>query len=72
MIYACDDIVAAVGLPASVRCLCRLMQSENMKNSQSWCGSVDTFGTGNVCADDCLELAIPLVFGLMQIRDCRS
>ena len=25
---------------------------------------VDTFGTGNVCADDCLELAIPLVFGL--------
>ena len=25
---------------------------------------VDTFGTGKVCADDCLELAIPLVFGL--------
>ena len=25
---------------------------------------VDTFGTGNVCADDCLEMAIPLVFGL--------
>ena len=23
-----------------------------------------TFGTGKVCADDCLELAIPLVFGL--------
>ncbi len=25
---------------------------------------VDTFGTGKVCADDCLEVAIPLVFGL--------
>ena len=25
---------------------------------------VDTFGTGKVCADDCLEMAIPLVFGL--------
>ena len=24
----------------------------------------DTFGTGKVCADDCLEMAIPLVFGL--------
>ena len=25
---------------------------------------VDTFGTGKVCADDCLAAAIPLVFGL--------
>lgn len=25
---------------------------------------VDTFGTGTVCADDCLAAAIPLVFGL--------
>lgn len=25
---------------------------------------VDTFGTGTVCADDCLAVAIPLVFGL--------
>ena len=25
---------------------------------------VDTFGTGKVCADDCLEMAIPLVFRL--------
>ena len=25
---------------------------------------VDTFGTGKVCEDDCLALAIPLVFGL--------
>lgn len=31
---------------------------------------VDTFGTGKVCADDCLAMAIPLVFGLTpkQIR----
>ena len=25
---------------------------------------VDTFGTGTVCADDCLAVAIPMVFGL--------
>lgn len=25
---------------------------------------VDTFGTGKICADDCLAVAIPLVFGL--------
>lgn len=25
---------------------------------------VDTFGTGKICADDCLSAAIPLVFGL--------
>lgn len=25
---------------------------------------VDTFGTGKICADDCLSVAIPMVFGL--------
>ena len=25
---------------------------------------VDTFGTGKICADDCLALAVPIVFGL--------
>lgn len=32
---------------------------------------VDTFGTGTVCTDDCLAMAIPLVFGLTpkQIRE---
>ena len=32
---------------------------------------VDTFGTGKICADDCLAAAIPLVFGLTpsQISD---
>lgn len=32
---------------------------------------VETFGTGKVCEDDCLAMAIPLVFGLMpkQIMD---
>lgn len=25
---------------------------------------VDTFGTGKICADDCLAMAIPMVFGL--------
>lgn len=29
---------------------------------------VDTFGTGTVCADDCLAAAIPLVFGLTPLK----
>jgi len=33
---------------------------------------VDTFGTGKVCADDCLELAIPLVFGLTPKQSIRQ
>ena len=31
---------------------------------------VDTFGTGRVCADDCLAAAIPLVFGLSPKQIC--
>lgn len=31
---------------------------------------VDTFGTGNVCADDCLAAAVPLVFGLTPGQIC--
>lgn len=31
---------------------------------------VDTFGTGNVCADDCLVAAVPLVFGLTPGQIC--
>lgn len=31
---------------------------------------VDTFGTGTVCADDCLATAVPLVFGLTPGQIC--
>lgn len=31
---------------------------------------VDTFGTGKVCADDCLAAAVPLVFGLSPRQIC--
>ena len=31
---------------------------------------VETFGTGRVCADDCLAAAIPLVFGLSPKQIC--
>ena len=31
---------------------------------------VDTFGTGKICADDCLAVAIPLVFGLTPSQIC--
>lgn len=31
---------------------------------------VDTFGTGTVCADDCLAAAVPLVFGLAPGQIC--
>lgn len=31
---------------------------------------VDTFGTGTVCEDDCLAMAVPLVFGLTPRQIC--
>ena len=33
---------------------------------------VDTFGTGTVCADDCLAAAVPLVFGLAPGQICET
>ena len=33
---------------------------------------VDTFGTGKVCADDCLAAAIPLVFGVTPVQIMES
>ena len=33
---------------------------------------VDTFGTGKICADDCLAAAIPLVFGLTPSQICET
>lgn len=34
---------------------------------------VDTFGTGKVCADDCLaKLTIPLVFGVTPVQIMES
>ena len=33
---------------------------------------VDTFGTGKVCADDCLVAAIPLVFGVTPVQIMES
>lgn len=34
--------------------------------------SVDTFGTGTICEDDCLASAIPMVFGLTPIQIMES
>ena len=34
--------------------------------------AVDTFGTGKVCADDCLARAIPLVFGVTPVQIMES
>ena len=34
--------------------------------------AVDTFGTGKVCADDCLAAAIPLVFGVTPVQIMES
>ena len=33
---------------------------------------VDTFDTGEVCADDCLAAAIPLVFGVTPVQIMES
>ena len=57
--YIAKNIVAA-GLASK----CQVSLAYAIGVAQPVMVQVDTFGTGNVCADDCLELAIPLVFGL--------
>lgn len=57
--YMAKNIVAA-GL--ADRCLVTLAYAIGM--AEPVMVQVDTFGTGNVCADDCLAAATPLVFGL--------
>ena len=63
--YACDETkqlmpIVAAGLASK----CQVSLAYAIGVAQPVMVQVDTFGTGNVCADDCLELAIPLVFGL--------
>lgn len=57
--YMAKNIVAA-GL--ADRCLVTLAYAIGM--AEPVMVQVDTFGTGTVCADDCLAAATPLVFGL--------
>ena len=57
--YIAKNMVAA-GL--AEKCLVSLAYAIGM--AEPVMVQVDTFGTGTVCADDCLAAAIPLVFGL--------
>lgn len=57
--YIAKNIVAA-GLASK----CQVSLAYAIGVAQPVMVQVDTFGTGKVCADDCLEMAIPLVFGL--------
>ena len=57
--YIAKNIVAA-GL--AEKCLVTLAYGIGM--AEPVMVQVDTYGTGNVCEDDCLAAAIPLVFGL--------
>ena len=57
--YIAKNIVAA-GL--AEKCLVTLAYGIGM--AQPVMVQVDTYGTGTVCADDCIAAAIPLVFGL--------
>lgn len=57
--YIAKNIVAA-GLASK----CQVSLAYAIGVAQPVMVQVDTFGTGKVCADDCLEIAIPLVFGL--------
>ncbi len=57
--YIAKNVVAA-GL--AEKCLVTLAYGIGM--AQPVMVQVDTYGTGTVCADDCIAAAIPLVFGL--------
>ena len=65
--YIAKNIVAA-GLASR----CQVSLAYAIGVAQPVMVQVDTFGTGKICADDCLAAAIPLVFGLAprQIMDC--
>lgn len=63
--YIAKNMVAA-GL--ADRCQISLAYAIGM--AQPVMVQVDTFGTGKVCADDCLAAAIPLVFGLSPKQIC--
>lgn len=55
-----ETIIVAAGLASK----CQVSLAYAIGMAQPVMVQVDTFGTGKVWADDCLELAIPLVFGL--------
>lgn len=57
--YIAKNMVAA-GLASQ----CQVSLAYAIGVAQPVMVQVDTFGTGTVCADDCLAAAIPLVFGL--------
>ena len=57
--YIAKNIVAA-GLASR----CKVTLAYAIGKAEPVMVSVDTFGTGTLCADDCLEEAVKLVFGL--------
>lgn len=57
--YIAKNMVAA-GLAGR----CQVFLAYAIGVAQQVMVQVDTFGTGTVCADDCLAIAIQLVFGL--------
>ena len=61
--YIAKNIVAA-GL--ADKCLVTLAYGIGM--AEPVMVQVDTYGTGNVCEDDCLAAAVPLVFGLTPVQ----
>ena len=63
--YAAKNIVAA---GVASRCLIQVAYAIGVAHPVSI--MVDTFGTGKICADDCLAAAIPLVFGLTPSQIC--
>ncbi len=65
--YIAKNIVAA---RLASRCQVSLAYAIGM--AQPVMVQVDTFGTGTVCADDCLAAAVPLVFGLAPGQICNT
>ena len=63
--YIAKNMVAA-GLASR----CQVSLSYAIGVAQPVMVQVDTFGTGKICADDCLAAAIPLVFGLTPSQIC--
>ena len=63
--YIAKNLVAA-GLASR----CQVTLAYAIGRAEPVMVQVDTFGTGKICADDCLAAAIPLVFGLTPSQIC--
>ena len=67
-----DDMILPEEFAAQASSKCQVSLAYAIGVAEPVMIEVDTFGTGKVCADDCLAAAIPLVFGVTPVQIMES